>query len=116
MPTRRGPTPHRICAHNYTIQNSELEMGKRRRWRAIRIVTVMVGGLLILGACLLRNNLSLLLISLGIITLSVIDYIDGSIWWLSDEWTDDPDSPIAKIVAIAWLLFGGLLFIIWLAI
>src|SRR5262249_31787615 len=105
--------PHPKCVRNYTMRPCELltrfPMERSPPWRAVRILTVLVGGLLLVGACLLRNNLSLLLIALGIIALSVIDLIDGSIWWLSEEWTADPESPTARIVAISSLILGALL-------
>jgi hypothetical protein len=92
-------------------------MARRHRWQAVRIAIGLAAIVLFAGACYFHENkLSLLLASLAIIALSVIDYIDGSIWWLSDEWTDDPESPTARVVASASMVLGGFLLIVWLAV
>ncbi len=72
--------------------------------------------ILLFGACHFRNGWSLLLASLFIIAMSVIDLIDGSIWWLAEQWIDDPESETARIVAIVSLIIGVALFVLWLGI
>ncbi len=82
----------------------------------VRVATVLVAVALLFGACYFRNAWSVLLAVLAIIALSTIDFIDGSIWWLSEEWTADPDSPTARIVAITSLILGLFMLVVWLAL
>lgn len=76
--------------------------------RHVRYTIFCVAGLLLLAGCLRQSPT---VIAVAIITLSTLDLIHGDVWWLGDDWNANPDSIIARYIAIGSLIVGILLLI-----
>ena len=79
----------------------------------IRLVIFIAAAILLFAGCKYQN---LILVLLAIIVMSVIDLIHGNIWWLGEEWDEDPDSPTARLVAIVTLILAVALLVLAVAV
>jgi hypothetical protein len=84
-----------------------------RRRRIVQVVIIVAAAALLFVGCKHQN---LILVLIAIIVMSVIDMIRGNIWWLGEDWDEDPNSETARLVAIVTLVIASALLVLAIAV